>query len=321
MYANYARAKPHIDMAYFQKVFRTKIEMKRIQELTKKGHKWRCAHKSCNSKLYIDEGKTTILSEEIKHEHPTPNNLERQIISNQEISNHVINNLKTDDISNIRQNLYRARRKNIPTLPTNLRETQEALINIPTLTNKDEEFLLINDSENKITAFSTMTNLKFLCCQEKKFMDGTFSYCPKYFYQLFTIHTVENGNYIPLVFLLLPNKETKIYEQTFNSLIEVCTSKLSIHFQPKICIVDFEQNIHKAVLTVWPNIILRGCRFHLSQSWWRKIQNLGLSIEYKNHSSEIGKWLKWIFGLLLEPENVGTCFAVDFMGITNGRTN
>ncbi|KAE9529659.1 hypothetical protein AGLY_011755, partial [Aphis glycines] len=276
-----------------------------IPEFTKKGHKWRCAHKSCNSKLYIDEGKSTILSEEIKHEHPTPNNLERQIISNQ---------VKRKAMDDLTEN---PRRKNIPTLPTNLRETQEALINIPTLTNKDEEFLLINDSENKITAFSTMTNLKFLCCQEKIFMDGTFSYCPKYFYQLFTIHTVENGNYIPLVFLLLPNKETKIYEQAFNSLIEVCTSKLSIHFQPKICIVDFEQSIHKAVLTVWPNIILRGCRFHLSQSWWRKIQNLGLSIEYKNHSSEIGKWLKWIFDLLelLEPKNVGTCFAVDFMGI------
>jgi len=172
-----------------------------------------------------------------------------------------------------------------------LRETQEALLSIPTLTNKDEEFLLINDSENKTTAFSTMANLKFLCSQEKIFIDGTFSYCPKYFYQLFTIHTVKNGHYIPLVFFLLPNKETKMYEQAFNSLIEVYKSKLSVHFQPKICIVDFEQSIHKAVLTVWPNIILRGCRFHLSQSWWRKIQNLGLSSEYKNHSSDIGKWL------------------------------
>lgn len=131
-----------------------------------------------------------------------------------------------------------------------------------------------------------------------------------------SIPIVNNGNYIPLVFLLLPTKETKIYEQTFNSLIEVCTSKLSIHFQPKICIVDFEQSIHKAVLTVLLNIILRGCRFHLSQSWWIKIQNVGLSIKYKNHSSDIGKWFKWIFGLpLLEPENVGICFAVDFMGI------
>jgi len=33
-------------------------------------------------------------------------------IISKEISNHLTNNLKTDDISNIRQNLYRARRKN-----------------------------------------------------------------------------------------------------------------------------------------------------------------------------------------------------------------
>lgn len=59
-------------------------------------------------------------------------------IISKEISNHVINNLKTDDISNIRQNFYRARRKSTPKLPTNLRETQEALLNISTLTNKDE---------------------------------------------------------------------------------------------------------------------------------------------------------------------------------------
>jgi len=141
-------------------------------------------HTSCNSKLYVDEGKTTILFEEIKHEHHPPNNLEPQIISNQvkrkamdkssisvkstekplkiiskEISNHLTNNIKTDDISNIRQNLYRARLKNTPILPTNLRETQEALLTIPTLTNKDKEFLLINDSENTITAFSTMANI------------------------------------------------------------------------------------------------------------------------------------------------------------------
>ena len=98
------------------------------KEFTKKRRKWRCAEKSCNSKLYIDECKTTVLNEEINHENPPPKNLERHIISNQvkrkamddltkkplkllckEISNKLTNNLKTDDISNIRQNLYRAK--------------------------------------------------------------------------------------------------------------------------------------------------------------------------------------------------------------------
>jgi len=55
-----------------------------------------------------------------------------------------------------------------------------------------------------------------------------------------------NGNYIPLVFLLLPNKKTNIHEQVyFNSLINwgMLIEIVHIHFQPKICIVDFEQSI------------------------------------------------------------------------------
>lgn len=60
-------------------------------------------------------------------------------------------------------------------------------------------------------------------------MDGTFSYSPKYFYQLFTIHIANNSYYIPLVFFLLPNKETTIYEQAFHSLVELYKLKLFVH--------------------------------------------------------------------------------------------
>jgi len=123
-----------------------------------------------------------------------------KLINKQIFTEKSTNDLKIEDISNIRQNLYRARRKSIPKLPKNLRETQEIIMFTTTLTNRNEEYLLINDFENNITAFSTVTNLKFICCQEKIFMDGSFSYCPKYFYQLFTIHTVNNGHYIPLFF-------------------------------------------------------------------------------------------------------------------------
>lgn len=67
----------------------------------------------------------------------------------------MISKLKT---TNIRQNVFRARRKSTPELPNNLRETKEALINLTTLTNRNEEFLLTNDFENTITAFLTMSN-------------------------------------------------------------------------------------------------------------------------------------------------------------------
>ncbi|CAI6359480.1 unnamed protein product [Macrosiphum euphorbiae] len=306
------------------------------KNLTKNGRKWRCTEKTCNAKLYVDEVKTTILKEETEHNHLPPKNVQRQIISNQvkrkamddliekplKLINKQIftekstNDLKIEDISIIRQNLYRARRKSIPKLPKNLRETQEIIMSTTTLTNRNEEYLLINDFENNITAFSTVTNLKFICYQEKIFMDGTFSYCPKYFYQLFTIHTVNNLHYIPLIFFLLPSKESIVYERALKALIDICESKLSIKFNPKVCVVDFEKSLHNDIITVWPTIILHGCRFHLSQAWWRKIQNLGLTSEYKNDLSEIGQWLRWIFGLsLLEPENVLNLFANDFMSI------
>lgn len=44
------------------------------------------------------------------------------------------------------------------------------------------------------------------------YMDGTFNYCEKYYTQLYTIHGIKNGIYIPLMFCLLPNKEKNIYD-------------------------------------------------------------------------------------------------------------
>jgi hypothetical protein len=34
---------------------------------------------------------------------------------------------------------------------------------------------------------------------------------------------------------------------------------------------------------------LKRCRFHLAQSWFRKIQKLGLSNDYKDKTSNNGK--------------------------------
>jgi len=61
---------------------------------------------------------------------------------------------------------------------------------------------------------------------------------------------------------------------------------------------------------------IKGCRFHLGQSWWRKIQSLGLSTDYKDKDSDIGKFLTYKFGLpFLEPGMVGECFAIDLASI------
>lgn len=60
--------------------------------------------------------------------------------------------------------------------------------------------------------------------------------------------------------------------------------------------MDFEIAIHSALTNVWSTIEIKGCRFHLGQSWWRKIQELSLSVKYKDQPSKLSKFLKYIFG-------------------------
>jgi hypothetical protein len=51
-------------------------------------------------------------------------------------------------------------------------------------------------------------------------------------------------------------------------------------------------------------------------SWWRKIQKVGLSSEYKEAESEIGKWMKGLFGIaFLNRDEVAGCFVEDFMSV------
>lgn len=59
---------------------------------------------------------------------------------------------------------------------------------------------------------------------------------------------------------------------------------------------------------MWLNFKLIGCRFHLTQNWFRKVQQLGLVVEYKNKDSPINKYLKTHFGIqFLQPDD-----ALDF---------
>ena len=67
-----------------------------------------------------------------------------------------------------------------------------------------------------------------------------------------------------------------------------------------------------AVNTVFPQAALRGFRFHLGQSWWRRMQSLGLSEGYKQKSTPEAKWLIQFYGLSLLPANeVEVAFVED----------
>ncbi|KAL4152805.1 hypothetical protein QTP88_000638 [Uroleucon formosanum] len=184
-------------------------------------------------------------------------------------------------------------------------------------TNDNEQFIFVNNSVSSIIGFSTERNLNVLCDVTDIYMDGTFNVCPKFFTQLFTIHGLKDDVYIPLVFFLLPDKQKITYELAFKYLVDHC-SLHGMTLAPVQVFIDFEIAIHMAVESVWPTSQIRGCRFHLAQSWWRKIQNLGLSAIYKDTSSEneTGNFLKLFFCLpFLRPIEVIDCFTDELMAI------
>ena len=58
----------------------------------------------------------------------------------------------------------------------------------------------------------------------------------------------------------------------------------------------------------------KACRLHLGQSWWRKIQSMGLSKQDGKKDSEVSQFFKKIFRLsLVPPAEVCDCFALEFL--------
>ena len=158
------------------------------------------------------------------------------------------------------------------------------------------QILLVNDSgknhcnvflQKQCTVFSPTDGL---------YVDGTFKSAPKFFHQLFTIHGLTMCN---LHFSYRPiniQRPIRIISHTVSEAAE-----LGVKVFPTIAYADLETAIHNAVTTVWPGCEVKACRFHLGQSWWWKIQSLGLSKQYGEKDSEASQFLKKIFGLSLWP--------------------
>ena len=107
--------------------------------------------------------------------------------------------------------------------------------------------------------FKSQLNLKcklIICAFQEMFVDGTFKYCPKFFFQLYNV-----------------------------------------------------------LKEMYPDAQLKCCRFHLAEAWWRKIQSVGLSNEYKNAESQLGKWLKWFFELHFDDAVKEEDIFVDLMPV------
>ena len=198
-----------------------------------------------------------------------------------------------------------------PTNPTNLFDLYVDQ-NIQTLSGNN--FLLYDSGPgiNRIVMFSTAENKKILSFSKIWMADGTFKTVPSLFSQLYTIHALVGGMYpfrdghlLPSIYVLLPGKITKHYREMWKVIKQMCPDA-----NPDYLLVDFERGSINAFKEVWPMTHVKGCFFHLSQSVYRKVQELGLTTIY-THSTEVALTIRMLPALAyLPPEIVLSAFQI-----------
>ena len=112
------------------------------------------------------------------------------------------------------------------------------------------------------------------------YMDATFRVCPPPY---LTIMGDFHGFVIPLVHVLMVTKTVAHYRHVFQE-IQARVRALTHHrWRPGMVITDFEIALQTAVRGEFPATAVCACYFHFTQSLWRKIQDLGLAVAYRQN--------------------------------------
>ncbi|KAL4113170.1 hypothetical protein QTP88_016843 [Uroleucon formosanum] len=216
-------------------------------------------------------------------------------------------------------------------------EQQSCFAKLNSTDSNDNEIEIFNEHNHKPLPENILTRQKISNNFKRKVVDDMFIRPSKILHSelknddievitsgdvLLIKRNIHNARYSKLP--KLPTTLTQILEtfknmefQTikFEDFFRRMTNKHDMQFNPVRMYVDFEKTIHIAANVVWP-IQVKGCRFHLGQSWHRKIQQLGLSTDYKKKNPEISNFLKLFFGIpFLNAQDVENCFTEDIMAI------
>ena len=121
-----------------------------------------------------------------------------------------------NDVKSMAQSVDNERLKDGPSLP---KSTADVLAALRDFQQTDKSLqVLVNDESSEIVMISSAQNLSHLQASTNIYADRTFSFAPKHFFQLYTIHAFLNGQYAPCVYFLLPNKKEQTYSHMINLL-------------------------------------------------------------------------------------------------------
>jgi len=151
-------------------------------------------------KIQIQEVRNVCKRKACNDIHERPRKIIRKEVSSIE-NNEVIG---SNDVNLIRKSIYNERRKLLPTLPKSLEDALNFVSNSDILTYQNEKMTFVY-KQDEIIIVTCKKNIEFLCNHCDEYLaDGTFTYKPKYFYQLYTIHGWSRNYYFPLVHCFLP---------------------------------------------------------------------------------------------------------------------
>ena len=103
------------------------------------------------------------------------------------------------------------------------------------------------------------------------------------------------------MYALMTSKSEEMYRQLFQSLNDFAEEN-NVELRLLTIITDFERAAIKASQREFSDINNKRCFFHLSQSGWRKIQEVGLATQY-GVDEHLNLMLRHLFTLAFLPSD------------------
>lgn len=186
--------------------------------------------------------------------------------------------------------------------PQHIEEMGEIPVDLQTTTT-GRPFIIYDNGpfrHDRILAFATEQGIAELARADQWFMDGNFSMAPGVFTQIYFIRIQVGTTTITPVYALLTNKRQQTYEELFRAVLAKADD-LNFNLNLRRVVTDFEDAVLRAVASVFGrDIRSSGCFYHLTQSTWRRIQELGLTNVYRE-SEEFKLFVGMMDGLAFLP--------------------
>ena len=208
------------------------------------------------------------------------------------------------NFDSIKRDIQRQKAMNRPLEPANI-----FMINVihpwNTTGGVQPQNFLIHDSgpvADRVIVFAADEAIIHLANSTTWFIDGNFKVAPGMFTQVYVIRTNLDAGAVSCAYAFLPGKGGNLYVEMFTAI------QRRMHLLNVVPIVtditvDFEQAAYDAVRQVFgQQLNIHGCFFHLTQSTWRNLVDLGLRQLYDN-DYDTKRFVGMMDGLAFLPVN------------------